>query len=457
MTSMETSVPGTPAQQPGPAWGAVDPANPAKLPYVTPELAGIGGVMRQRDEDFLVEEIPLYDPCGEGEHIYLLLEKRGLSTQQLVQIVAKHFGVPTRAIGYAGMKDKHAITRQVMSVHVPGKKLADFPSLQHEKVQVMWADMHTNKLRLGHLRGNRFSIRVRGVQATAVVAANKVMKVLADRGVPNFFGEQRFGLRLNNHELGRLDLLGDWRGMLQELLGPDPDFPHINSNARKLFAEGNFDAAHRAFPFMQQSERMAVRVLARGRSAKQAVFAVNRVDRQFWVSAYQSALFNRLVAERMGEPGGLSALREGDLAYRHANGAVFRVTPEELAKPELMERVAKFELSPSGPLWGSRMTRAEGETGRREEVALLESGVALEALDRAARHFSCLSGSRRPMRIPLIDPEIEGGVDEHGSYVRCAFELPSGSFATVVMREIVKGANRESAIAIREEQELAEE
>jgi tRNA pseudouridine13 synthase len=346
------------------------------------------------------------------------------------------------------MKDKHAITRQVMSVHVPGKKLADFPSLQHERVQVLWADMHANKLRLGHLRGNRFSIRVREVPATAVVTANRVMRVLAERGVPNFFGEQRYGLRLNNHELGRYDLLGDWRGLLDELLGPDPDFPQMNAAARKCYASGDFENAYRAFPFLQQSERMAVRMLARKRSPKQAVFAINRVDRQFWVSAYQSAMFNRVVAERMGEEGGLHTLREGDLAYRHANGAVFRVTPEELAKPELAERAAKFEISPSGPLWGSRMTKAEGETGRREEAALADTGVAMDSLDRAARHFSCLSGSRRAMRIPLIDPEIEGGVDEHGSYVRCAFELPAGSFATVVMREIMKaGASGELPVA----------
>lgn len=456
MTSVDAGVTGSAGsvRAPGAIWGAVDPANPAALPFVTPELAGIGGVMRRREEDFLVEEIPLYDPCGQGEHIYLLLEKRGLSTQQLVQIVAKHFGVPTRAIGYAGMKDKHAITRQVMSVHVPGKKLADFPSLQHERVSVMWADMHTNKLRLGHLRGNRFSIRVREVPATAVVTANKIMKALTERGVPNFFGEQRFGLRLNNHELGRLDLLGDWRGLLDELLGPDPDYPKINTGARKCYASGDFESAYRAFPFMQQSERMAVRMLAKKRSPKQAVFAINRVDRQFWVSAFQSAMFNRLVAERMGEPGGLFTLREGDLAYRHDNGAVFRVTPEELAKAELVERAQKFEISPSGPLWGSRMTRTDGVTGPREEAALADTGVSIEALDRAARHFSCLSGSRRSMRIPLIDPEIEGGVDEHGSYVRCAFELPSGSFATVVMREIMKGGSRESGVANREDEEV---
>lgn len=446
MTTADTNTHETRAS--GPTWGAIDPADPAALAYVTPEIPGIGGVMRQRDEDFLVEELPLYDPCGYGEHIYLLLEKRKLSTQQLVQIVAKHFGVLPRAIGYAGMKDKHAITRQVMSVHVPGKKLADFPSLQHERVAVMWADMHTNKLRLGHLRGNRFSIRVRNVPATAVLTANRVIKSLAERGVPNYFGEQRFGIRLNNHELGRLDLLGDWRGLLDALLGPDERFPRVNSAARKCYASGDFENAYKAFPYIQQAERYALRMLSRRRSPKQAVFAINRIDRQFWVSAFQSAMFNRLVAERMNEPGGLATLREGDLAYRHDNGAVFRVTAEELAKPELVERLAQFEISPSGPLWGSRMTRAEGVTGQREDAALADAGVPMEALDRAARHFSCLSGSRRAMRIPLKDPEIEGGGDEHGSYVRCAFELPAGSFATVVMREIMKaGASSEPTVA----------
>jgi len=416
-----------------------DPAPVHDLPLVTADLPGIGGRIRQRPEDFLVEESPLYQPCGQGEHIYLLLEKKNLSTHQLVGIVARHFGVRRQAVGYAGMKDKNAITRQVMSIHVPGKSVDDFPMLQHTGVTVLWADMHTNKLRLGHLRGNRFSIRIRDVPATAVLAANKTLTALARTGVPNFFGEQRFGIRLNNHRLGRLDLLHDWRALLDELLGPDPDFPHLNTASRACYAKGDYENAWRSFPNAQRSERAALRALMRGATPRRAVQAITDTDRHFWISAFQSAVFNRVVAARMNDPElGLGRLVEGDLAFRHANGAVFRIIPEELEKTELVERLEKFEISPSGPIWGPRMTRAFARIGTMEDEAFKASGVPDEALERAARRFSSLSGQRRAARVPLIDPEIEGGVDEHGSFVRLAFELPAGSFATIVLREIMK-------------------
>src|SRR5262245_6039299 len=108
--------------------------------YITSDLPPIGGVIKQRAEDFLVDEVPLYQPSGAGEHIYLLVQKRGLSTMEMVEIVAAHFAVPRRAVGYAGLKDKHAITRQVVSVHAPGRKIEDFGELRHEKISVLWAD-----------------------------------------------------------------------------------------------------------------------------------------------------------------------------------------------------------------------------------------------------------------------------------------------------------------------------
>ena len=90
--------------------------------YQTHDVAGIGGVIKQRPEDFLVEELPLYQPSGAGEHIYLFVQKRGMSTLELVNLLATHFGVTKREIGYAGLKDKQAITRQVFSIHAPGKR-----------------------------------------------------------------------------------------------------------------------------------------------------------------------------------------------------------------------------------------------------------------------------------------------------------------------------------------------
>lgn len=426
-----------------------DRARPVPLGthYITPDLPGIGGAIKSREEDFLVEEQPRYQPCGEGEHCYLFIEKRGLSTQDAVAVVARHFRVPRRAVGFAGMKDRRAITRQVVSVHTPGRTIDDFPMLQHARISVLWADMHTNKLRLGHLRGNRFSVKVRGVRMTQVLAARAILERLARTGVPNFAGEQRFGVRLNNHVLGRHMLREDYAALLDEFLGPDLAFPHLNAEARALYARGDYRAALEAFPIGCRYECAALNALLKGPKLQKAFEAIDAAQRRFWCSAFQSAVFNRALALRVeGVPAALDALTEGDLAWKHDNGAVFAVDGPTLADPDTAPRLARGEISPSGPVWGASMTQASGEVGALERRLLDETGVTPEALDLFARRMGhMMGGARRPLRVPVLFPEIDAGVDEHGEYVRCAFELPAGAYATVVMREVMKndGAGHE--------------
>lgn len=420
------------------------PSALAGVPYVTPEIAPIPGVIKQRDTDFLVEEIPAYEPCGEGEHIYLFVEKRGLATTELVEIIARHFRVRDSAIGYAGMKDKHAVTRQVISVHTPGKTIESFPSIQDERVGVLWADLHTNKLRLGHLRGNRFSIRIRNVEPMDVIRAEKVLRLLRERGVPNLFGNQRFGHRQNNHELGRLLLLGDHKALLDAFLGPmsgaedGSTIEDANGEARALYMAGDYRRAADAMNPHLRNEIRTLRALAAGASPGDAVHAVHRIQVRFWVSAFQSAIFNEITAQRIAD-GAMGVLKPGDVACKMVNGAMFDIDEKTLAEPETGERLARFEIGPTGPLWGPKMKRASGEVDRVESEALRATGVTLEAIRAFAAEFGpSTPGARRPMRIPLVDPEIEGGVDEHGSFIRVAFGLPPGSYATIVLREIMK-------------------
>jgi tRNA pseudouridine13 synthase len=406
--------------------------------YITSDLPPIGGVIKQRAEDFLVDEAPLYQPSGSGEHIYLLVQKRGLSTMEMVEIVAAHFAVPRRAVGYAGLKDKHAITRQVVSVHVPGRKIEDFGELRHEKISVLWADYHGNKLRPGHLRGNRFSVRIRGVKATDVVTAQRVLARLAAVGVPNRVGEQRFGMLENNHLVGRAIVAGEFEAAVRELVGPSALHPEINAEGRRLFSEGRYQEAVDAYPRSARAEQRVLHRLATGADARRAVLSLEEPVLRFYLSAFQSAVFNAVLDARIAE-GTLGSLREGDLALKHENGAVFAVGRNVLKEPGTRERLSSFEISPSGPMWGGSMIRASGETDRAEVAALEAFGATperLKAFDAGSRFD--LEGKRRPLRVPVIDPEVEGGVDEHGAYVRCAFELPRGAFATVVMREVMK-------------------
>lgn len=408
--------------------------------YLTDDLPPIGGRLRERPEDFLVDEEPLYHPSGEGEHIYLYIEKRGRSTTQAIDALAKHFGVSKQAIGYAGMKDTRAITRQVLSVHTPGKTYEDFPDLTRDDMSVLWADMHANKLRVGHLKGNRFSIRIRGVRATDARVAWSVLERLERSGVPNFLGEQRFGARANNHDLARLDILGKHRDFLDALLGPGDDENDDDRlrPAREAYTQGDLRGALANTPRRMEAESAALRALVRGEPHERAVRAVPERDRRLFANALQSFAFNRVLSERLRD-GTLDRLAPGDLAWKHDNGAVFSVDDALARDQTTIERLARLEISPSGPLWGPKMTRASGETDARELAALDAMGVTLDDVIAWERRTKIgLPGARRPLRVPLVDPDAEGGVDEHGEYVRVAFELPAGAFATMVLREIMK-------------------
>lgn len=403
--------------------------------YLTADIPGIGGTIRQRPEDFLVEEMPMYQPCGEGEHVYLFVQKRDMSTSELIGVIARHFGVNRRAIGYAGQKDTHAVSRQLVSVHLPGKKPEDFPMLQHERVSVLWVDQHTNKLRLGHLAGNRFSIRIRDVKPTDVVSVHRVMARLIASGVPNRFGPQRFGAVCRNHLVGRSLVLGDWDSAVRALLEPS-SHSEAHREARRAYAEGKLTDA--IILFGPGVERRVLAALVRGESPERAIRGLESAELRFFLNAFQSAVFNTLVDERTAA-GSLGSLHPGDVAIKHVNNAPFTVDLATAQNPDTLARLAAFEISPSGPMWGSGMLRADGETYARELAALESLGVRepdLAKFDQGA--LGGMHGERRALRIRVSDVEIEGGVDEHGPFVRCAFDLPRGSFATTVLAEIMK-------------------
>lgn len=421
-----------------------EPTPPSFSPHVVPsvyltgDVPGTGGRLKERPGDFLVEEIPAYDPVGRGEHIYLMVQKTGMATLQMVNLIARHFGVPTHAVGYAGLKDKVAITRQLISVHTPGKTAADFPSIQHPKVTVLWADQHENKLRRGHLRGNRFSIRVRGVEPGKVVLAKRVLDRLERCGVPNRLGEQRFGFALNNHRVGRAVILGDFESAVRELLAPPGDTRPGVLEQQELFRKGRYADAVKLMPDSAETERAAMQALARGATAEQAIAAIGPTQRTFLLSSIQSAIFNALLDRRLID-GSFDRLLTGDLAFKHDNGAIFLCDEQAMNDASTAERLGRLEISPSGPMWGALMPRPVGRPAEMEAAALAEFSLKHEDFGAfEARTGEVLKGDRRPLRVPVAYPDVEGGVDEFGPYIRCAFELPPGSFATVVMREVIK-------------------
>jgi tRNA pseudouridine13 synthase len=162
--------------------------------------------------------------------------------------------------------------------------------------------------------------------------------------------------------------------------------------------------------------------------------AIHRTDIAFWLSAVQSAVFNRALDDRLSS-GTFDQLLEGDLAWRHDRRHVFAVTAAELDNPELAPRVESLEVSPTGPLWGPGMTRAAGRVDEAELAAIAALGIDATVLLKPRTDFE---GARRPFRARLRNHEIDSGLDEHGPYIRVAFDLDRGAYATIALREIMK-------------------
>jgi tRNA pseudouridine13 synthase len=394
-----------------------------QLPYLTRSIPGIGGRLKVAPDDFAVEEIPLYQPCGEGPHTYLFIEKRGLSTYHMLDRVARALRVAPDAVGYAGLKDARAVTRQLISVE--GVTPEQAQGLQLDGVRVLWTSRHRNKLKLGHLAGNRFTVRVRAVEPAAATAAEAVLAELARRGVPNYFGEQRFGVRDNTHLLGLALLHGDAAAFVHEYLGaPRPEERPDLQAARTLVNAGDYAAALAGWPSGLRDERHVLASLVRGGGdAERAVRAVSNDLRRLAMSAYQSHLFNRLLAQRIDD---LGQLEPGDVAFIHANGAAFLVQDAGVEQP----RADRFEISPSGPLFGPKCLLAEGVPGDRERALLAESGLSLETFRLPGIK---MKGARRPYRVPIEDVQVSW---DDGLLLQ--FRLPPGSYATEVLREVMK-------------------
>src|SRR4051794_19901246 len=327
-----------------------------QLPYLTRDFPGLGGQLKQRPEDFFVQEVPLYEPSGEGEHVHAEIQKVGLTTFDAIHQIAAALHVSSRDVGYAGMKDARAVTRQVLSIL--GTTPEAVMALRLPNITVQWAARHGNKLRLGHLAGNRFAIKMRGVDPMQVVKLRPVLDVLERRGVPNYFGEQRFGRRGDNDKLGATLIRGRPEELLHLLLGnPDErlDTDRHEFNARANFDKRDYDGSMKAWPRRAGLERRILARLVKTGSPGAAGKAIDEKLRRLWVSALQSKLFNEVLAARI-EADQFEKLIDGDLAWKHDSGAVFLVEQAATEQP----RADAFEISPSGPLVGHRMTLPAG-------------------------------------------------------------------------------------------------
>jgi tRNA pseudouridine13 synthase len=401
----------------------------SNLPYLTAEIPAIAAAIRRHLDDFQVDELPAYDPCGSGDHVYVRIEKAGISTRQAILDIATALRIAPSTIGAAGRKDARGITRQVVSVE--GVEPSRIRALDLPRIRILDLARHRSKLRPGSLRGNRFTIRLRDMRPARAGDVRAVLRVLAGRGVPNYFGAQRFGMRGDTWEVGRSLVAGDFAAAVELIVGgPAANDPAPVGHARALTAAGQYGEAAKVWPKGFSDCARLCRALERMRGDLQrAIFSLDRSVLGFYVSAYQAWLFNRVLAERLA---GLDRLLRGDIAFSHRTG-LCAVVADPAAE---QARATRFEISPTGPIAGFAMLPPQDEAGAIERAILAEAGCTVNDLPRSGP-LRCIGG-RRPFRCPLEEIGVDSGRDRTGTYLELRFTLPAGSYATAVLREVCK-------------------
>jgi tRNA pseudouridine13 synthase len=345
---------------------------------MTPIPARPRGRIKQRPEDFVVEEIPAYAPGGAGEHLFVRFTKRDRTTLDAVRAIARALGCEPRAAGIAGMKDRRAVTTQTISLQAPrGTRSIDLAArardLALEGIRVDDATPHGHKIKAGHLAGNRFAIAVRDVPVDRLDEVTRSFERVAKVGIPNAFGPQRFGRDGQNAARA----LAWFRGM-----DPGPRDP--------------------------------------------------RLLRLLW-SALQSALFNDVLETRVRDDTWTTPL-EGDLLKVRTSGGLFVCSDVQTDR----ERASTGEVSPTGPMIGARMRWPEGrplDLERRIVAATLGESADL------SRARALGEGTRRALRVWVDDLRCEVGEStegpppnrETGACMRVHFVLPKGAYATTVL------------------------
>lgn len=353
--------PGEPRPRPGPSSAAIPSA-----------------AYRRSPDDFVVDELPAYTPSGRGEHVYVTFRKTGLTTPEAVKRIARALGADPRDAGFAGMKDRHAVTTQTASFQLPiaFDAAAALAGASIDDVEILGVARHENKLKPGHLTGNRFRVVLRDLDPAAVPALIEAIALLGKTGVPNAFGPQRFGRDGGNPERAIAWLAGKTRG------------PRDKREQRLLF------------------------------------------------SALQSLWFNQ-VLDRREQEGTWASVLPGDLAKKTDTGGMFLVPLEGPEAEDARARGEAGELSPTGPMFGKKMRWPEARPAEIEReilVAAIEDPARLDAWGHLGE------GTRRPLRMRVEDVACEPVPNDGGSGAAIAvrFILPKGGYATTVLGRVAR-------------------
>ncbi|QEM80828.1 tRNA pseudouridine(13) synthase TruD [Halomonas binhaiensis] len=327
------------------------------------------GRYRETVEDFDVEECLGFEPEGQGEHLWLWIEKRDATTAMVARELARLCDVGQRDIGYAGMKDRFAVTRQWFSVHLPGREAPEglVEALQARGLRAERLDRHPRKLKRGVHRGNRFRLRLSG-DVTLDENLEQRWRTLLTKGVPNYFGPQRFGPDGRNLVRARDVLDRGWR---------------------------------------------------------------KRDDRDgMLLSTARSYLFNAQLAERLAR-GQWDEVLEGDVMMLEGTHSLFQAEADD---DSLHQRLASGDIHPTAVLWGQGGSRAAARALQLEQDVLARTPGLCQGLEKAGA-----KAARRALRVIPGEASLERGDGE----IWLSFELPSGAYATAVLRELMANPSLE--------------
>ena len=428
--------------------------------YVTAQK-GIGGTIRNQYEDFYVEEIPEIIPTGEGPNIYIWIEKLGRTTLDVVLDISRDLHISRKRMGFAGMKDKKALTRQWICIANMDseEQMQQVKDLDIYKTDFLKIVRGRKKLRMGQLKGNKFKILIKDlddIEASADIA-NEVLKELEAKGVPNYFGWQRFGKpRTNTHLVGEALIQNDLKEAVRRYIGnPSPEEGEEARAARQAYDDGEWEKSLELMHPGMRYEKMMLKVLIKeekrairkiaekegiepeevdksqvelsDKAYKNAIHALPKPLQRMFVHAYQSFLFNAAVSERVAM--GMDKYIEGDIVIDKEERIVRDKTNEEF-----QEMVSSFEINQTCPLYGTKVPFAGGEVGKMEEEILNSYGLTkadfeVPKMPRLGSH-----GLRRAMRFQVWDASAVATDDG----VMCEFSIDKGSYATAVLREVMK-------------------
>ncbi|SDA52956.1 tRNA pseudouridine(13) synthase TruD [Methanobrevibacter millerae] len=408
--------------------------------YVTSQK-GIGGSIRNRYEDFYVEEIPEMLPTGEGPNVWIWIEKVGRTTLDVVLDIARDLHIDRKRTGFAGMKDKKALTRQWICIANMDseEQFRQVENLDIYKTDFLKITRGRKKLRMGQLKGNKFRILIRDlddIEKSADVA-NEVLKELEITGVPNYYGWQRFGKpRTNTHLVGEALIHNDLKEAVRRYVGnPSESESEENQMARQAYDDGDLEKSLELMGKGMRYEKMMVRQLIKDskkgeltdKAYMNALHALPKPLQRMFVHAYQSYLFNDVVSRRVDM--GINKYVEGDIIIDPEERIIRDKTPEEY-----QELIDNFEANPTVPLYGTKVPFAGGEVGEMEKSVLesynLEkSDFEVPKMPRLGSH-----GLRRSLRFQVWDTSAKA-CDEG---VLAEFSINKGSYATAVLREVMK-------------------